>query len=58
MPRGLRINVVNPTVLAEARETYKDIMPGFQPVPGQLVGKAFKRPVDGFISRQVILVAV
>jgi hypothetical protein len=58
MPRGLRINVVNPTVLAEAWGTHKDIVRGFQPVPGQLVGKAFERSVDDFISRQVILVDV
>ena len=56
MPRGIRVNSVNPTVLAEAWEVYGDMMPGFQPVPSTLVGKAFERSVDGFISGQVILV--
>ena len=43
LPRGIRINVVNPTVLEEAWDVYGEMMPGFQPVPGALVGKAFER---------------
>ncbi len=56
MPRGQRINVVNPTVLAEAWDVYGEMMPGFEPVPGALVGKAFERSVDGFITGEVIVV--
>jgi NAD(P)-dependent dehydrogenase (short-subunit alcohol dehydrogenase family) len=56
MPRGLRVNVVNPTVLEESWPVYGEMMPGFQPVPGALVGKAFQRSVDGFISGQVLTV--
>lgn len=56
LPRGIRINVVNPTVLEEAWDVYGDMMPGFQPVPGSLVGKAFERSVDGFITGQVLFV--
>lgn len=56
LPRGVRINVVNPTVLEEAWEVYGEMMPGFQPVPGALVGKAFERSVDGFITGQVLFV--
>lgn len=56
LPRGIRINVVNPTVLKEAWDVYGEMMPGFQPVPGALVGKAFERSVDGFISGQVLYV--
>lgn len=56
LPRGIRINVVNPTVLEEAWDVYGEMMPGFQPVPGALVGKAFERFVDGFISGQVLYV--
>jgi NAD(P)-dependent dehydrogenase (short-subunit alcohol dehydrogenase family) len=56
MPRGIRINSINPTVLAEAWDVYGDMMPGFQPVPSTLVGKAFERSVDGFITGQVIVV--
>jgi NAD(P)-dependent dehydrogenase (short-subunit alcohol dehydrogenase family) len=56
LPRGIRINVVNPTVLEEAWDVYGEMMPGFQPVPGVLVGKAFERSVDGFITGQVLFV--
>ncbi|MCL1050462.1 short chain dehydrogenase [Shewanella abyssi] len=56
MPRNQRINVVNPTVLEEAWDVYGEMMPGFQPVPSTLVGKAFERSVDGFISGEVIFV--
>ncbi len=56
MPRGIRINAINPTVLEEAWDVYGEMMPGFQPVPGALVGKAFERSVDGFISGEVLFV--
>ena len=56
MPRNTRINVVNPTVLTEAWEVYGEMMPGFEPVPGTLVGKAFERSVDGFINGEAIVV--
>ncbi|HHF2869573.1 TPA: short chain dehydrogenase [Vibrio alginolyticus] len=56
MPRGTRINVVNPTVLEEAWEVYGEMMPGFEPVTGKLVGKAFERSVDGFINGEVLFV--
>jgi len=56
MPRGIRINSINPTVLEEAWEIYGEMMPGFQPVSSVLVGKAFERSVDGFINGQVIIV--
>lgn len=56
LPHGIRINVVNPTVLEEAWDVYGEMMPGFQPVPGSLVGKAFERSVDGFITGQVLYV--
>ena len=56
LPRGIRINVVNPTVLEESWDVYGEMMPGFQPVSGELVGKAFERSVDGFITGQVLFV--
>ncbi len=56
LPRGIRINVVNSTVLEEAWGVYGEMMPGFQPVPGTLVGKAFERSVDGFITGKVLFV--
>lgn len=56
MPRGIRINAINPTVIEEAWEVYGEMMSGFQPVPGSLVGKAFARSVDGFINGEVLIV--
>lgn len=56
MPRGIRINSINPTVLEEAWDVYGEMMPGFEPVPSRLVGKAFERSVDGFITGQVLVV--
>jgi NAD(P)-dependent dehydrogenase (short-subunit alcohol dehydrogenase family) len=56
LPRGIRVNSINPTVLEEAWSVYGEMMPGFQPVPGAWVGKAFARSVDGFISGQVLFV--
>ncbi|WP_150690641.1 short chain dehydrogenase [Pandoraea communis] len=56
LPRGIRINAVNPTVIEEAWGMYGEMMPGYQPVPGALVGKAFERSVDSFITGQVIFV--
>lgn len=56
LPRGIRINSVNPTVIEEAWDVYGELMPGFQPVPGSLVGKAFERSVDGFITGKVLVV--
>ena len=54
LPRGIRVNAVSPTVLEESWEVYGEMMPGFQPVPGRLVGKAFERAVDGFLNGEVI----
>ena len=56
MPRGIRVNAINPTVLEEAWDVYGEMMPGFQPVPAALVGKAFERAVDGFLNGQVLFV--
>jgi len=56
MPRGIRVNAVNPTVLEESWEAYGELMPGFEPVPGRLVGKAFERAVDGFLNGEVVYV--
>lgn len=56
MQRGIRVNAINPTVLTEAWDVYGEMMPGFEPVPGRLVGKAFERSVDGFITGEVLFV--
>lgn len=47
LPRGVRINVVSPTMLEESESKYRDFFPGIIPVPGKKVAQAFKRSVLG-----------
>jgi NAD(P)-dependent dehydrogenase (short-subunit alcohol dehydrogenase family) len=52
LPRGLRINAVSPSVLAEAT-SYHSSFPGFAQVPAAAVGQAFVKSVKGVHSGQV-----
>lgn len=56
LPRGLRINVVSPTVLTESMEKYADFFPGFVPVPAARVAQAYQRSVLGVQTGQVFRV--
>jgi NAD(P)-dependent dehydrogenase (short-subunit alcohol dehydrogenase family) len=56
LPRGLRINVVSPTVLEESMDKYADVFPGFVPVPAAKVAQAYKRSVMGIQTGQVFRV--
>ena len=47
MPRGIRINVVSPTVLTESLDKYADYFKGFESVPAARVALAFRKSVDG-----------
>lgn len=47
LPRGIRINVVSPTLLTESIPTYGPFFPGFETVPAQRVGLAYQRSVEG-----------
>ena len=53
LPRGLRVNVVSPTLLKDSVEKYGDSFPGFVPVEGEKVGQAFKRSVFGIQTGQI-----
>ena len=53
LPRGIRINAVSPTVLAEATG-YHAAFPGFPQVPASAVGRAFVKAVKGVQTGQVI----
>ncbi len=46
LPRGIRINVVSPSVLAEA-DAYHPFFPGYPQVPAAEVARAYVRSVDG-----------
>jgi NAD(P)-dependent dehydrogenase (short-subunit alcohol dehydrogenase family) len=56
LPRGLRINVVSPTIVEESKQAYGHFFPGFIPVPAQKVGQAYKRCVMGVESGQILRV--
>lgn len=47
LPRGLRINLVSPTVLVEAMPAYAPYFRGFEPVPAARAALAYARSVEG-----------
>lgn len=47
LPRGIRINVVSPTVLAESMDAYAPYFRGFEPVTAQRAALAYLRSVEG-----------
>ncbi|MFK3662037.1 short chain dehydrogenase [Scandinavium sp. NPDC088450] len=56
LPRGIRINLVSPTLLTEAEEAYAPFFPGFESVPAARVALAYRRSVEGVQSGQVFKV--
>lgn len=53
LPRGLRINVVSPTVLEESMGSYGPFFIGFAPAPAKRVALSYARSVDGAQTGQV-----
>jgi NAD(P)-dependent dehydrogenase (short-subunit alcohol dehydrogenase family) len=53
LTRGLRINLVSPTVFAESMEDYGPFFRGFEPVPVARAALAFSRSVEGIQTGQV-----
>lgn len=53
LPRGLRINVVSPSVLEESMPVFGPLFLGFEPVAGKRVALAYARSVDGAQTGQV-----
>lgn len=47
LPRGIRINVVSPTVLTESLESYAPYFRGFEAVTAQRAALAYLRSVEG-----------
>ncbi|MFK0009515.1 short chain dehydrogenase [Paenarthrobacter sp. NPDC090520] len=52
LPRGIRINIVSPTVL-EGSEEFYDAFPGFNHISPAAVGRAFLKSVDGVQTGQI-----
>ena len=53
LPRGIRINLVSPTVLAESMPSYAPYFRGFEPVPAARAALAFSRSVEGAQTGQI-----
>lgn len=53
LERGLRINLVSPTVIAESMEGYGPFFRGFEPAPAARVALAYSRSVEGAQTGQV-----
>ena len=53
LPRGLRINVVSPTVLQESMGSYGPFFVGFEPIAASRAALAYARSVDGAQTGQV-----
>ena len=47
LPRGLRINVVSPTVLQESMDSYGPFFIGFEPIAASRAALSYARSVDG-----------
>lgn len=53
LPRGLRINVVSPTVITESMENYGPYFRGYQPVPAARAALGYAKSVEGAQTGQV-----
>ncbi|MGF6754144.1 short chain dehydrogenase [Paraburkholderia sp. GAS42] len=53
LPRGIRINVVSPTVLEESMDAYAPFFRGFEPVSAKRAALAYLRSVEGAQTGQV-----
>jgi NAD(P)-dependent dehydrogenase (short-subunit alcohol dehydrogenase family) len=53
MPRGQRINIVSPGVVAESQDDYESDFRGFETVPAARVARAFAKSVEGAQTGQV-----
>lgn len=56
LPRGIRINVVSPGVLAESPPPVFELFAGFEPVPAARVAQAYLRSIEGGQTGQVFTV--
>lgn len=53
MPRGIRINTVSPTVIAESFEAYGEYFYGFEPVSAYKAALAYSKSVEGAQTGQI-----
>ncbi len=53
LPRGLRINVISPTVIEESMPKFAPFFRGYQPVPAAIAALAYSKSVEGLQTGQV-----
>mgnify|MGYP000426250738 CR=1 FL=1 len=53
LPRGIRINLISPTVLTESLAAYDGFFPGFTSVPAAAVAQAYRRSVEGIQNGRI-----
>jgi len=53
MPKNMRINIVSPTVIAEAMANYAPYFRGYQPVAAAQAALAFSKSVEGLQTGQI-----
>ena len=56
MPKGLRINIISPTLMTDSLTAYGDFFPGFTTVGGPEVADAFKKSIFGIQTGQIFKV--
>ena len=56
LPRGLRINIVSPTVIMEAMDSYAPFFRGFKPVTAYDAALAYSKSIEGANTGQVYVV--
>lgn len=54
LPRGLRVNVVCPTLVEDSVEKYEGVFPGYDPVSMERVVNGYVRSVEGSITGRII----
>ncbi|MGZ3651709.1 MAG: short chain dehydrogenase [Bdellovibrionota bacterium] len=55
LPRGIRINVISPTVLDESMEAYASLFQGHESVPGTRVANAYLKAIAGGFTGQTLI---
>lgn len=53
LDKGIRINVVSPSVVTESLAKYDTFFPGFESVSAQRVAKAFQRSIEGPLTGHI-----
>lgn len=56
LPRGIRINVISPSVLEESLDAYGPYFLGFEPVPARRAALAYVKSVEGLLTGKVLRV--